>query len=142
MLLRLSSALPDSIFCFSSLGSGPQHDATVSLGHRVLRLWPLVHRRRRLLSKTFRPTLSPLHWFPDSLSPPLSSLFSPSSLSSCLFPSSFRPRPRPCFRHHYCFLPPVPGTVFSPPYHIVGQAPGLAPEAANYLEVPLPVYIT
>ena len=49
-----------------------------------------------------------------------------------------RPRPRPRSRH--CFLPPVPGTLFSSRYHIAGQAPGFVPEAAGNLQAPPPVY--
>ena len=37
-----------------------------------------------------------------------------------------RPRSRPCSRHRFHLL--VPGTLFSPRYHTVGQASGLAPE--------------
>ena len=37
-------------------------------------------------------------------------------------------------------LAPVPGTLFSPHYHIVGQAPGLVPKASGYLQAPPPVY--
>ena len=45
-----------------------------------------------------------------------------------------RPRSRSCFRHR--LLPPVPGALFSPRFHIVGQAPSLAVEAAGYLQAP------
>ena len=50
-----------------------------------------------------------------------------------------RPRLRPCYRNR--FLPFGPGTLFSPRYHIIGQEPGLAPEATGcYLQVPPPIY--
>ena len=79
----------------------------------------------------------PLRRFPGSLSlPPFSPFLSPflfpfpflpssSFPSLSLFPSPFPP-----------FLLPVPGARFSPRYNIDGLAPGLAPEAADYLQAP------
>ena len=53
-LLRLSSTLPYHAPRLPSLDSGPPHDATVSMRHRVLRLWLLVTRWRRSPSHVFR----------------------------------------------------------------------------------------
>ena len=46
-ILRPSSPIPHHVPCLPSLGAGPQHDATASLGRRVLSLWLLVTRWRR-----------------------------------------------------------------------------------------------
>ena len=88
--------------------------------------------------------LSPLH--PYFYSPPRSRSHSRSRSRLQPYPRARSrthplscPRPRLCPRHH--FPPPVPGTLLSPRYHIVGQAPSLTPEAAGYLQAPPPVYI-
>ena len=144
-LLHPSSGLHGPVPRLPSLGSGPPQDATVSLGRQVLRLLLLVTRWRHLISRVFHPIsiIVSLRRFPGYVSPPPSSPFSspfpfpPPSLSSCSFPSSssFPSPPHPCSRHR-----PVPGTRFSPRYHIVGQAAGLALKAAGHLQAPPPVY--
>ena len=151
-LLRLPSALLDPVPLLTPLGSGPQHDTMVSLGCRVLwlRYWLLVGVAHLFASSN--PPLIPLRNFPRSLSPLLSSLFS--SSFSLPFPLPFSPHPCPyayshtrppswphrrrCSRHR--FLPTFPDPLFSPRHHMVGQAPGLAPEATGYLQAPFPVY--
>ena len=80
--------------------------------------------------------------------------FDPPSLSLRKFPGSLSPPPHLHSRPRYLsvlapihtlvlilvpVLPPVPGALFAPGYHVVGQAPGLAPEAAGYLQAPSPV---
>ena len=88
--------------------------------------------------------LSAFHLPPSSLDRPRSR--SRSRLYACpRVHSRPRPRPhsclhlRPCSRHRF-FLS-VPGTLFSPRYHIiVRQALGLAPKAAGYLQALPPVY--
>ena len=55
-LLRVFSILHDPVSRLSSLGPGLQHNATVSLERRVLRLWLPVTRWRRPPFCVFRPT--------------------------------------------------------------------------------------
>ena len=140
VILRPCSTIPDHVPCLPSLGAGPQHDVTASLGRRLLPLWLLVTRWYRPLLMFSDPPLLSLHKFPDSLSPLPSSLSRPRSCSgSRSHPcprAHFRPRPRS--RHR--FLPLVPGALFSPRFHMVVEAPGLAPKAAGYLQAPYPVY--
>ena len=115
----------------------------------------------RLLASSDPPLLSPYKFSGYLSSPPpfiFSSLFSLMSLSrsrSCPYPRAHprtcifsrphprpRPRPRPdpcpCSRHR--FLPPIPGVLFSPQYHIYGQASELVPEAGGFLMVPPPAF--
>ena len=56
VLLRLTSTLPDPILHLPCLDACPQHDATVLLGRRVLRLWLLVPRWSCPPSRLFRST--------------------------------------------------------------------------------------
>ena len=94
----------------------------------------------------FDPPLLPLRKFPGSSHPTLYSR--PRSRSRFRpFPgprahsrarSRSRPCPRPCPRDG--FLPPVPGALLSVRYHIVGHAPDLVPETADYPQAPPPVY--
>ena len=77
-LLHLSSALHDPTPRLPSLGSGPQHDATVSPKGRVMRLWLLVTRWRRPPSRVFRPTSITISQVPRlSLPSPLISISAP-----------------------------------------------------------------
>ena len=144
---------PDRAPRLSSLGSGPPYDATVSLGHRALRLAAVVAGYKLASPSLSRlPThlsyhsvgsraISPLHptlyHRPRSRSRSRSCPHPCPRAHSCPRPRS-RPHHRPCSRH--CFLFSVPGALFSPRYHIVGQAPSLAPEAAGYLQALPPVY--
>ena len=99
-LLRLFYALPDPVPPLPSVGSGPSHDATVSLGHWVLRLWLLVISWRRLPYRVFRPTSITTSYVLVPVPAPF--------LNSCSFlpPSSF---PLPSL--------PVPGIVLPPVLH-------------------------
>ena len=151
-LLRLcsSSALPAPVPRLPSLGSRPPHDAIVSLGRRVLRLWLLVPRWRHPLCRVFRPISTITSYVPGIFLPStLLFVFVPVPAST---PASIPillivhipvlilvPVPVPVT---VSYLPPlVPLTVlFSRRYHIVGQAPGLAPEAADYPQAPPPAY--
>ena len=94
------------------MGSGPPHDATVSLGRRVLRLWLLVTRWRHPPSRVFRPIYRWRHLSPI---PPLYHQHFESESCQALFPlhphlyslprsrSHSRPHsyPRPQFRAHF-----------------------------------------
>ena len=51
-----------------------------------------------------------------------------------MFPSL----PRPCSHHR--LLPAVPDALFSPSYHIVGQAPNIRPKASGYQQAPHHAY--
>ena len=110
-----SSALLDPVPYIPSLGSGPQHNAMVLLGRRVLWPWLLATRWRRPPSHVFRLTSLTTSKVPR-LSFPLHSPFynGPRSYSrSC--PHSFpRAHSRPCSRSCTCyrhrFLFPVGST--------------------------------
>ena len=69
-LRRLSSTLPDPVPRLPSLVSDLQHDATVSLGRRVLRLRLLVIRSRSPPSRIFRPTFITTSRVPGLSLPP------------------------------------------------------------------------
>ena len=55
-LICLSSTLPGRTYRLRLLGSGLPHDATASLGRRVLRLWLLITLWRRPLCCAFQTT--------------------------------------------------------------------------------------
>ena len=55
-LICLSSTFPDRTYRLRLLGSGLLHDATASLGRRVLRLWLLITLWRRPLCCAFQTT--------------------------------------------------------------------------------------
>ena len=145
-LFRLSSTLPNPVFRLPSLGSGSQHDATVSL----------VLVGVALVLPSFDPPLLPL-----LISQALSALHSHSHYRSCSLSCSgsrsrftsrprayphvhtrtrppFRSGPRPCTRRR--FLPPVLRALLSLPYHMYGPALSLAREATGYLQAPPPGY--
>ena len=144
VLLYLSFTLPDHVPHFSFLGSGhPPLDGTASLWRRVFRLLLLVTRWRspRLLSSN--TPLLPLQMSPDCLSSTPSSQFLspflptiitliPFGWAHCHTRHRSHPRPRLCSRFHS--LHPISGALFSPRNCTVGQAPGLALEAAGYLK--------
>ena len=128
-LLRLSSALPNPVPRILSLGSGPQHDAMVSLGRRVLRLCLLVTCSRHPPSRVFRSGLSLLFTLISILVPIFSPVPAPIPTLVLIPVLIFPPAPAP-----------VPGALFSLWYHIDGPAPGLARKAASYLQGPYLVY--
>ena len=135
---------PRSCPLLPSLRSRRSRGATVSLGRRVLRLWLLVARWRRHSSRIFRPTTLTT-WKISMIS--LSSTFTSIIIVRV---------PAPVLAHISAFvlvpvlvLVPVPAPVsvpvtvssFSslvpcvPPQYDMGRkAPGLAPDAAGYLQ--------
>ena len=134
-LLRHVFTLLDAVSRLQFLGSGPQHESTVSPWTSVLAAAiagyslesPAFSRLpTHLCHHSVRPRLSSLHPHPYSRSR--------SPLRSCSIPTLvlipvlvFPPVPTP-----------VPGALFSTRYHIVGQVPGTAPQNAGYLQGPTP----
>ena len=98
--LRPTSALTTLVSSVLSLGSSLVHDATVWLGHRILRLKCLVTSWRHPICRVVRPRLFlPCSFSSILVSVPISRFFP--YTCTCL-----RSRPRPRSRHRS--LPPAP----------------------------------